>query len=163
MILRFVLITVITFIAILTAIILACIYWAFEDIPGVYLKREILTPEVHIGETLVTHSEVLWNKDCRSTVNRIVVDGLGGIRRFDSEDRLNRKGFAIIDVRLRIPRDAEPGNARYRVIQEFYCNPWQRVVSPLYYEQSDLPFKILPQREGTVVPPWWEEGYNQKG
>lgn len=110
-------------------------YWSTDTVPPVVVgSAEPTTPVVAPGGTLKIRFQIERQKSCSSTIERILLDGDRVRFVFDeisfhaAAGPLGHDSYAML---VKIPQDAAPGQAQFRMINTFYCNPIHRIFWPI--------------------------------
>lgn len=125
-------------------------YWyQANDPPTKILREEVINHAVNPGTTLFL--EIVTDRsrnDCKIHVERMIFDGQNTRMALPDEDWEAQPGELGVSRPFRepvfIPHDAAPGNAVYRAIRSYWCNPIQRFFDrPLIVRTDDHAFRIV--------------------
>lgn len=125
-------------------------YWYQDRVPPTkIISEEVWNRAVRPGEFLYLDVVVERTRnDCRVHVERIIFDGIGARIPLPDEDFGAQPGetgrAASFKEPVFIPNYAAPGEARYRAIRSYWCNPLQRIFDwPVIVRTEDHPFRIV--------------------
>lgn len=127
-------------------------YWvADREVPVVVNDMAMLTPVVAPGGELRVKVWGIRKRSCRSVFQRLYRDGQGA--RFAPDDidvRLSTTNFGPDEWVVPVPVSvtAAPGNATFRMLTVYYCNPFHYAF-PIIDMQPPISFRIEgpPERE----------------
>lgn len=113
--------------------------------PTVIDRTEVLTPELHPGESLRVRFEVFRRKSCYVRVERMLLDGESARFVLPTTELSGAPGPLGKDMYISvvpIPSDVHPGLGRYRAITTYKCNPMHSLW-PIIAVADDVTFTIL--------------------
>lgn len=111
---------------------------------SVILSHDRLRP----GESTKIQFTVIRNRVCDTLYQPMIIDGEGVRWPFEpfylrlTPDQIGEDRYASEIV---VPDKAAYGEARYRLIRRYYCNPLQRLLNwPIVSAYPDVVFQIVP-------------------
>lgn len=122
-------------------------YWfqdreAPTDIKDLHAATQIVKP----GGVLKIRYTLERRKSCHVVVEQLVYDGDGTRMEVLDEDFVSAPGRVGTDtfaLAVPIPITATPGNARYRAIRSYFCNPVHTWFNwPVVVQSKDIMFRI---------------------
>lgn len=135
-------------------------FWAQDRSPPTTVhEASIETPSVPPGGLLKVRYVVTRKKDCRLHAERMVLDGQRTRVPIPDDDFIAAPGPLNMrddfSVTFHISTVAEQGDAVFRSVQSYYCNPLHHILSwPIVVYGQDLKFVIAgPPVVTPVVPP----------
>jgi hypothetical protein len=124
------------------------VYWYNEAAPVSYSHRDVLTPSVPPGGTLLIKVSAELTKGCLATSYRSIIDSSGVQTDYEPVTRPAMTDFVVA---VTVPLGAVPGPAKYRSRVDWNCNLVQR-----WYPRSvylpELSFTIDPTPKQEQVP-----------
>ena len=142
-----------TSLAIISAFILGvsgllCYWLSDRHIPVDVIKTEVITPVVKPGGKLIVRQTVRYTRECRGHVDRLLYDQHTH-RKFltdvDYERPPRGLGEFVITFVEDVPSYFGAGDAWYRAIPVYSCNPVHAYLWPLTRGETVIRFRI----EGT--------------
>lgn len=131
-------------------------YWANDrEPPTRIISAEAVEHTVQPGGELHVRYKVERLRSCRMHIDRILYDA-SQIRR-DLEDvdyaaAPGPVGEQMYIVSITIPRNTARGEARYKVITTYFCNPLHNYFSPIVSVNETIVFNVAgePSDEGPI-------------
>ena len=108
--------------------------------------RELLTPVVPAGGALLIRYHLQRFKLCRTTVERTITDATGIRYVLDPLSFSSlpaHVGPESYTTKVVIPKDVNPGNARYRSMATYVCNPIHSLFWPVTSQVTEVDFRVV--------------------
>lgn len=122
-------------------------YWASDrEDPTTLRSVEPITDRVAPGGILKLKHNVVRKRSCRVHLEQILFDGENA--RFTTQDEdynasPGRIGDEHFVIQVSVPNTATEGDARYRGIRSYYCNPLHYWFNwPIVVDTPDVKFEI---------------------
>lgn len=131
-------------------------YWANDREPPTRLiSAEVVTKSVPPGGELRIRYKIERLRSCRMHIDRVLFDHEKVRRDLEDVDYAAAPGSLgdqIYVMSLTIPRNAALGEARFRTITTYYCNPLHSYFSPIIAVDEMVVFEIAgdPSDEGPI-------------
>ena len=118
--------------------------WAADREPPIYVIKAEPVKTVWPGDELQLRYTVYRRKSCETNIDRFIFDSQ--LVRYVLDDLAfsgapGPLGESTYVARVAIPAKFAIGQARYRVISKFVCNPLQRIW-PIVVESPDVVFDV---------------------
>lgn len=131
-------------------------YWAQDrDDPIVNYRAEIVTPKVEQGGVLKVRHTFDRKRECHVILEQLTYDAEGVRTAHANEDYAVAPGGVGPErfiTALKLPITATVGEARYRAIRAYHCNPLQKLLDlPIVVLSPDLTYTVVGRDPGTPV------------
>ncbi len=131
-------------------------YWANDrEPPTRIISAESINHTVQPGGEVLVRYKVERVRSCRVHIDRVIYDALNVRRDLEDVDYAASPGplgEQTYSVAITIPRNTNLGQARYKVITTYYCNPLHTYFSPIVSVDETITFNVAgePSDEGPI-------------
>ena len=122
--------------------------WFAADraLPTEVLSSQVLTPRVRPGDKLLIRQRIKYTRDCAAHVDRSLYDSHTNRKFLDDVDYMHPPlglGIKTVTFEETVPENFGDGQAEYRALPSYSCNPLQRFYWPISRPETILKFEVI--------------------